>query len=99
SGRGIVGKAHIGRQRYFDENCCVFQNPAHAVSKSIIASVMKEERVARIVCETGQCVLWRYCSSLRAVTGETGAPVAPKGLSLENALPVFSIANAAALSG
>jgi len=63
----------------------VVEHARDAVSKSVVAPVMDEERIIRILAEALLRVLWGHGSCFTTVTGQTGAAVAAKRFALEEA--------------
>src|SRR5262245_66607860 len=76
-------------QPYAHQNRGAVEHPrhVHAISKPItiviVAAVVYEQRIVRVVLESLLRILWRHCSGLAAVTGLARAAVAGEGLLLE----------------
>jgi hypothetical protein len=83
---GIVDEADVRRQGDLDEGRRILEHARDAVAEPVIAAVMNEEGIRRMSGKPLLGLFGGYGPGLATVAGQTGAPVATEGLTLEHVL-------------
>ena len=90
SGSGVVGQADVRRQRDGHEDGRVVEDPRDPVSVAIVAAVVEEERILRILQEPAPYLAGRQRAGALAMAGLHVRPLPPNVSRSKSRLPSSS---------
>ena len=88
----IAGELDVCRQRNGHQDRRIGEHPRHAVAKAVVAAVVHEERIVRVLVETLGGILRRHRTGVCAMAGTTRAAVAAERFVLEERPAVSRVA-------